>query len=172
MESKAKSGGRVGEKVALFVVLLVFWLLLNASLAADVIIVGVIAAFLITLVFNGGMSVLSGFNATPRAVIAAVIFIFYFFKELIISNLRMAAIILAPSLPVNPGIVKVRTKLKSPVGRELLANAITMTPGTLTIELIDEWLYVHWVTVESNDVETATATIVAGFERYLEVMYG
>jgi multicomponent Na+:H+ antiporter subunit E len=156
----------------LFIVLLLFWLLLNASLAPDVIIVGTITSFLIALVYTRGMSVLSGFNATPRAVGATVIFIFYFFKELIVSNLRMAAIILAPSLPVNPGIVKVRTKLKSPVARELLANAITMTPGTLTIELIDEWLYVHWVTVESDDVETATATIVAGFERYLEVMYG
>lgn len=156
----------------LFVVLLLFWLLLNASLATDVLIVGAIASLLIALFFKGGMSVLSGFNATPRAIGAAVIFVFYFLKELVISNLRMAAIILTPSLPVNPGIVKVRTKLKSPVGRELLANAITMTPGTLTIELQDEWLYVHWVTVESRDIEEATATIVAGFERYLEVMYG
>ncbi len=35
-----------------------------------------------------------------------------------------------------------------------------------------EWLYIHWVNVESEDIETATARIVSGFERYLEVMYG
>ncbi len=88
------------------------------------------------------------------------------------SNFKLAYIVLTPGLPINPGIVKVRTKLKSPMARLLLANSITLTPGTLTIELEGEWLYVHWVTVESADIEVATQSIVAGFERYLEVMYG
>jgi multicomponent Na+:H+ antiporter subunit E len=35
-----------------------------------------------------------------------------------------------------------------------------------------EWLFIHWVTTDATDIETATANIVAGFERYLEVMYG
>jgi multicomponent Na+:H+ antiporter subunit E len=156
----------------LFVVLFICWLLLNNSLAPDVLIVGIVATLLIILIFQNGRSVLSDFNITPRGLGTAVIFVLYFFKELIKSNIRLAAIVLSPSLPVNPGIVKVRTKLKSPVARELLANAITMTPGTLTVELRDEWLYIHWVTVESIDVEDATATIVSRFERYLEVMYG
>jgi multicomponent Na+:H+ antiporter subunit E len=160
------------HSLRLFVVLFVFWLLLNNSLDPDVLIVGIVAAFLIALFFQSVRSVLSDLNFTPRGLGTAVLFILYFFKELIKSNIRLAAIVLSPSLPVNPGIVKVRTKLKSPVGRELLANAITMTPGTLTVELRDDWLYIHWVTVESLDVEGATATIVARFERYLEVMYG
>jgi multicomponent Na+:H+ antiporter subunit E len=58
------------------------------------------------------------------------------------------------------------------MGRLMLANSITLTPGTLTVELEDEWLYVHWVNIESDDVEEATASIVSGFERYLEVIYG
>ena len=79
---------------------------------------------------------------------------------------------LSPDLPVRPGIVKVRTRLKSRMGRLMLANSITLTPGTLTVELSGEWLYVHCVTVGSQDVERATEEISAGFERYLEVMYG
>ena len=54
----------------------------------------------------------------------------------------------------------------------MLANSITLTPGTLTVELDDEWIYVHWVLVESDDIEAATQKIVSGFESYLEVMYG
>jgi len=88
------------------------------------------------------------------------------------SNLRLAVIVLSPSLPIKPGIVKVRTRLKSRMGRLMLANSITLTPGTLTVEVKDEWLYVHWVQVDRDDVDSATADIVAGFERYLEVMYG
>ncbi len=163
---------RAQHFMQLFVVLLLFWLLLNASLAHDVLIVGFVTALLITLIFQHCLTFLSGFNATPRAFGAAVIYIFYFLKELVKANLRLAAIVLSPSLPVNPGIVKVRTKLKSPMGRLLLANSITLTPGTLSVELHDEWIYVHWVTVESPDIDGATNNIVSGFERYLEVMYG
>jgi multicomponent Na+:H+ antiporter subunit E len=158
--------------VGLFIVLLVFWLLLNSSLDLDVLIVGSVSAFLIVVLFRNGRSILSDFNLTPRGFATAVFFILYFFKELIKSNIRLAAIVLSPSLPVHPGIVKVRTRLKSPVARQLLANAITMTPGTLTVELRDEWLYIHWVRVEAQDVEGATANIVSRFEHYLEVMYG
>lgn len=153
-------------------VLIVFWLLLNGSLAPDVLVVGIAVSLIIALLLRGGTSFLSGFNATPRAVGAAVVYLLYFLKELVKANLKLAAIVLSPSLPVRPGIVKVRTRLKSPMGRLLLANSITLTPGTLTVELDGEWLYIHWVTVESTDIEAATADIVAGFERYLEVMYG
>ncbi len=156
----------------LFATLLLFWVLLNASLATDVVLVGLVAAFVIALLFGDALSVFSEFRATPRAFATAPVYLLYFLKELVKSNLRLAAIVLSPSLPVNPGIVKVRTKLKSRMGRLLLANSITLTPGTLTVELRDEWLYIHWVMVESPDVEAATTSIVAGFERYLEVMYG
>ena len=158
--------------VLLFATLFLFWLLLNGSLAADILLVGALASFIIAFLFRDGLSPLTEFRATPRAFGAALLFLFYFFKELVKSNLRLAAIVLSPSLPINPGIVKVRTRLKSRMGRLLLANSITLTPGTLTVELEGEWLYIHWVTVESTDIDAATADIVAGFESYLEVMYG
>ena len=156
----------------LFATLLLFWLLLNGSLAVDVFAVGVIAAFTITLLFRNGLAVISEFRLTPRAMLAALGYIFFFLKELVKSNFRLAGIVLSPALPLHPGIVKVRTRLKSPMGRLLLANSITLTPGTLTVEMDGEWLYIHWVTVESADIDAATTRIVTGFEQYLEVMYG
>lgn len=156
----------------LFLSLLVFWILLNGSLATDVLGVGIGASFLIALSFSRSASVFTEFRATPRAFLTALLYIPYFVAELVKANLRLALIVLSPSLPLNPGIVKVRTKLKSRMGRLLLANSITLTPGTLTVELAGEWLYIHWVTVDSADIEPATEAIVTGFERYLEVMYG
>lgn len=155
-----------------FLILVLFWILLNGNVAVDTLIVGVLAALVITLFFRQGLACISEFRFTPRAMLASLQFFVYFFKEMIRSNFKLAATVLNPSLPINPGIVKVRTKLKSPMARLLLANSITLTPGTLTIELEGEWLYVHWVTVESADIEVATQKIVTGFERYLEVMYG
>ncbi|MBU1238544.1 Na+/H+ antiporter subunit E, partial [Myxococcota bacterium] len=71
-----------------------------------------------------------------------------------------------------PGIVKVKTTLKSPMGRLLLANSITLTPGTLTVEIEGEYLFIHWIDVSSTDVDAASEKIVKGFEKYLEVFYG
>lgn len=163
---------RTGEPAKLFGLLLLFWVLLNGSIAASTLLVGVIVAGVIVLFFSGTLSFLSGLRLTPEALRATVLYLGYFFKELVKANLNMARIVLSPSLPINPAIVKVRTKLTHPVGRLLLANSITLTPGTLSVEIKDDHLYIHWVVANSTDTEAATQEIVAGFEKYLEVMYG
>lgn len=160
------------DRVVLFVTLLLFWVMLNGTLAVDSLLIGTLVSFIITLLFCSGLSFFTEFRATPQAFSAGIFYYIYFFKELVKSNFKLAKIVLSPSLPINPGIVKVRTKLKSRMGRLMLANSITLTPGTLTMELDGEWIYVHCVTMESTDIEQATAQIVAGFESYLEVMYG
>ncbi len=160
------------DMTMLFASLFGFWILLNGSLAADVLLVGLITALIITLLFRNNLAVVSELRMTPRALMTTLGYVFFFAKELVKSNINLARIVLSPALPLNPGIVKVRTRLKSRMGRLLLANSITLTPGTLTVDIDGEWLYIHWVTVDSADIEAATAAIVSGFEDYLEVMYG
>ncbi len=156
----------------LFGTLMLFWVMLNGSLAWDVLLFGVLASMTIALIFRDGLSFFTEFRATPEAFVMGFRYFGYFFTELAKANLRLAAIVVSPSLPIKPGIVKVRTRLKSRMGRLMLANSITLTPGTLTVDLDGEWLYVHWVRIETDDIEEATARIVAGFETYLEVIYG
>lgn len=172
METKVPVTNSIRQFAVMFATLLLFWIMLMGSLTADTLIIGVLASLSIALLFRNGLSFFTEFRATPEAFVAGFLYYGYFFKELIKSNLRMAAIIISPSLPIKPGIVKVRTRLKSRMGRLMLANSITLTPGTLTVELDGEDIYVHWVRVESDDIEEATARIVAGFEHYLEVIYG
>jgi multicomponent Na+:H+ antiporter subunit E len=172
MEAKRKTNARTSSTALMFATLLLFWLMLFGRLTVDVIAVGALASLVIALLYPHGLSFFTEFRATPDAFIAGLRYYGYFFKELVKANLRLTAIVLSPSLPVKPGIVKVRTRLTSRMGRLMLANSITLTPGTLTVEMDGEWLYVHWVNVESPNVEAATAEIVAGFERYLEVIYG
>ncbi len=155
-----------------FLSLFLFWLLLNGSLAVDVLVVGVAASAAIAAAFRNRLGWFSGLRLTPKALATTVAYVFYYLKELVKSNVNVAAIVLSPDLPVKPGIVTVRTRLKSAMGRMLLANSITLTPGTLTVALDGDELHIHWVTVDSPDIEAATQAIVAGFERYLEVMYG
>lgn len=170
--AKGARMSRTGNPAALFASLLVFWILLNGTMSVDVLLAGIAAALAITAIFRGDLAFFAELRTSPQALLTALRFIPYFLKELVKANLRLAAIVLSPALPLRPGIVKVRTRLKSPIGRLLLANSITLTPGTLSVEMDGEWLYIHWVTVESADIDAATAEIVGGFERYLEVMYG
>jgi multicomponent Na+:H+ antiporter subunit E len=156
----------------LFTTLLVFWVALNGSLAADVVAVGVVTSLVIAWISPQGLALISQYRATPKAVWTGVVYVLFFLKELVKSNVNLAKVVLNPALPIRPGIVKTHVKLKSPMGRMLLCNSITLTPGTLSVELDGEWLYVHWVTVDGDDIDTATASIVSGFEQYLEVMYG
>lgn len=158
--------------VPVFLSLLLFWLLLNGSLAADVLGVGIVASATIAYAFRHHLGWFSGLRFTPKALATTVAYVAYYLGELVKSNVNVAAIVLSPELPVTPGIVTVRTRLKSPMGRMLLANSITLTPGTLTVDLDGDELHIHWVSVDSPDIEGATQAIVAGFERYLEVMYG
>jgi len=156
----------------LFFTLMLFWVMLVDSLATDRLVIGAVVSFGIAVLYRDGLSFFTEFRATPAAFVAGVRYYVYFLRKLVESNLRLASIVLSPDLPVRPGIVKIRTGLKSRMGRLMLANSITLTPGTLTVEITDEWLYVHCVTIGSLDVEQATEEISAGFERYLKVMYG
>lgn len=160
------------RQVELFATLLLFWVFLNGSFSPAVLAIGALVAFVIAVFSRDGMSFLTDFRLTPAAAVATLRFVLYFLSELVRANFKLARIVLSPSLPIKPGFVKVRTRLKSRMARLFLANSITLTPGTLTVELEDEWLYVHWVNVEADDIEAATHRIVDGFERYLEVMYG
>ncbi len=93
-----------------------------------------------------------------------------FVWECIKANIDVACRIIHPELPINPGIVKVRTTLTSDTGITFLANSITLTPGTLTVDIDKEKgvLYIHWINVTEKDVARATAVIVERLEKILK----
>lgn len=172
MSKPAVASNKLRDTGVLFITLMLFWVLLVNTLALETLLVGAIVSLLVAILYRDGLSFFTEFRFTPRAVIAGFLYYAYFFRQLLKSNLRLAGIVVNPKLPIDPGIIKIRTGLKSRMGRLMLANSITLTPGTLTVEVKDEWIYVHCVRLESTDVEAATKEIASGFERYLEVMYG
>jgi len=156
-----------------FVLLTVFWLLLSAPFSMQEFAVGLLVSALITLLTSGFQRKLAAsFSLSPRKILSAFSFTGIFISELIKSNIDVALRVINPRLPVNPGIVRVKTKLKSPLGRIILANAITLTPGTLTVDTDGEDFYIHWIDITSDSVKAATAEIVEKFEKHLEVVFG
>jgi multicomponent Na+:H+ antiporter subunit E len=162
---------KVKPGIILFVILFGLWLLL-AGADRDELIVAAVASLVISILFAGRVSALGSIRLHPKAIAYAVIFFFVFLRELVHSTIDVAGRLLSPRLPINPGIVKVRTRLKSPLGRIILANTITLTPGTMTVETKGEYYYIHWIDIRTEDIDSSTEAIVAKFEKYLEVIFG
>ncbi len=78
-------------------------------------------------------------------------------------------------MDINPGIVKIKTDLNSDTGITVLANSITLTPGTLTLDvrrkLGETYLYVHWIDVETLNREKAGEEIKGDIEEWLKKIF-
>ena len=95
--------------------------------------------------------------------------IFIFPVELVKANIDVAKRALSPKLPVNPGIVRVPVDLTSEYGQAMLANSITLTPGTITMDIAEcdgqTWYYIHWIDVKSAEPAEAGEQIKGTLER-------
>lgn len=162
---------KVKPGVILFFILFGLWITL-AGTDRDELIMAAVTSLILSVIFASKADILGNIRLSPKAFVFSIIYVFVFLRELSKSTWDVAKRVLSPSLPINPGIVKVKTKLKSPLGRLVLANSITLTPGTMTVETDGEFFYIHWIDIQSDDVYANTNAIVATFEKYLEVMYG
>ena len=156
----------------IFTILFAAWLILNNSVSIEYLISGAAIALLISLGFCKECAVFNDLNLTPKAFIYTFIFLMVFLWELVKANFVMAKTVLSPSLPIHPGIIRADTTLKSKMARLILANAITLTPGTFTVDIIGDTLYIHCVDVDIDDTEEYGKQAVRKFEKYLEVIYG
>ena len=90
-----------------------------------------------------------------------------FVVELVLSNFAVARVVLRPHLDVRPGIVAYKTELRTDLAITLLANMITLTPGTLTVDVEENrsTLYIH--TLNVRDPKEVTQSIRKAFETHL-----
>lgn len=94
-------------------------------------------------------------------------FILYFLWELLKANLRVAVDIITPRHRMTPGLIRIPLEAKTDIEITLLANVISLTPGSLCVDVSDDkkTMYVHAMYVE--DAESYRSEIKNGFERRL-----
>jgi multicomponent Na+:H+ antiporter subunit E len=107
----------------------------------------------------------------PLRLLWALIYLPVLLSHVIRANVDVAYRVLHPKLPIRPGIVRARTTLRSPSGRVLLANSITLTPGTLTVDLVGDVLYVHRIHVPEGDADDATERELRHFEYFIRRIF-
>ena len=151
-----------------FGVCLLLWVLLIGNLEKQELLAGVLVSALITLLFGSRFGILTGLRFSLLVPLYILAYLGMFMVALVRANLDLAYRVISPSLPINPELVEIKTSLKSPLGKLLLANTITLTPGTLTVDVIGDTLLVHWVYCPpGTDRQQATQKIAASFEHYL-----
>lgn len=146
--------------LAKFILLFIVWIGLTNSLDIQELFVGAVVAFVIAHLFTPNREL-----HLKSLILKYIKFMPIFLKNLVQSNIAVAKIVLNPKLPINTGIVKLKTNLKSDYDKLLLANAITLTPGTITVELRDDELFIHVLNMDSLDRAVLQEKIVGELER-------
>ncbi len=156
--------------ITVFILSLIFWLLLTFRVTIPNLIVGSAASLICSLIFTKYFISIRGTAKLlqPKRYFWFLVYLFVFIWECIKANIDVAYRVLHPAMPIRPGIVKVKMNLKSDLARTLLANSITMTPGTISVDIIGDYLFVHWIYIRSEDPEVYTGMITGAFEKYIK----
>ncbi len=162
---------RLKSFIWIFILLIILWLLLTHSFNGQELLTGLIVAFVVAL-FTSEFYLRLGFPpVTPKRFIFFVWYIIVLFYEIIKANFDVASRVIRPSLPINPGVVIIKTALTSDIAKTILANSITLTPGTFTLDIQDDKLLIHWIDVKATDIENTTELISGRFEKYLRIIF-
>jgi len=159
---------KISRVIITAVYLIVGWILFTGTFSLFSIFLGIIFSFFIaTLTYS---IFIEKQEAARRDLIPRVYFIFIYLV-ILICKIYIASFKMVPAVIVgniNPRIVHFRTRLSSKFARVILANSITLTPGTLTLDLDEDHLVVHWVDAKTTHSHYAGRLIKGHFESWLK----
>ncbi|MBN1309205.1 MAG: Na+/H+ antiporter subunit E [Chitinispirillaceae bacterium] len=161
------------SRIVFFIVVFGLWLLLCMAFDWEHVLIGAVVACFVSLIAGDIFVTRPHVLKNPLRYLWFMYYVPLFIWECLKANLDVAYRVIHPMRPIKPGIVKVKTGLKSETGLTFLANSITLTPGTMSVDFDREKgiLYIHWINVASMDIEKATERIVARFERVLAKIF-
>ena len=136
--------------IATYIIVFAFWLLLSAHsdafhVGAGIACSGIVAYASHDLLFAGAG------NHTLTKIVRFIAYLPWLIYQIVLANIDVAKRALSPRMPIDPQVVTFKTMLKSDVARTALANSITLTPGTVTIDIVDDVFYVHAIAKEPAD---------------------
>jgi multicomponent Na+:H+ antiporter subunit E len=158
--------------VSLWLLLTFIWIAANSSIAIESVATGALISAALAYIFTRRSNVWRGIGVSPSRLYHFILYTGVFAIELVKANINMMRYVYARRIDIHPGIVKVKTRLKSPIGRLALANSIALTPGSLVMDIDGDTLFVHWLDVQTTDTDEATRIIVSPFEGHLEKVFG
>ncbi|MEM7173075.1 MAG: Na+/H+ antiporter subunit E [Pseudomonadota bacterium] len=152
--------------ISLGVGLFVLWLLLSGIYTPLILFFGVVSVLLVVLVARR-MDVVDR-EAVPTHLTSGILgYWIWLAKEIALANYAVARVIIDPKMPISPRMIRVKATQKTDLGRVLHANSITLTPGTVSIELENDEILVHALTAEA-----AEGTLEGSIDRRVTAIEG
>jgi multicomponent Na+:H+ antiporter subunit E len=147
------------------------WLALTRSLQGQEVLVGAGICLVLSLLLSRQYVRLGFPPCTAKRAAYFAVYLVVLLWEIMKANVDVAYRVVHPRMPINPGVVVIRTALRSDIAKMILANSITLTPGTFTLDVIGDRLLIHWINVKAESVEEATQLVGERFEKYLRVIF-
>lgn len=159
-----KKGARL---VLTFFVLMSFWLVLSLNLQPASVFIGALFSFLVaSLSYDLFVKPDEGIRGrVVRTIWLLLVYAFVLIYEMFLASVDVVYRVI--TMNINPEVVMIKTDIKSDLGIVLLANSITLTPGTVTIDIEDDHLYVHWLYARTTHFGHAAELIKGRFEHWI-----
>lgn len=165
------------RKFFTFFIVLVIWIIFAGRVSSDVLIVGSIASLVTTWLYSDllfrNTNRKTKWTFYIRKIIYIILFVPLFFYEAFISALKVSKHVFEREPSFSPGIVKVKTTLTNITALTILANLITLTPGTLTLDfdMREKAFFIHWIDVTTLEEAETRKEVIERFEKWLEVIF-
>ncbi|MCK8825631.1 Na+/H+ antiporter subunit E [Fuchsiella alkaliacetigena] len=167
MEQYVDESGRI----YLFLILFAGWFVISAEFTVVSAIVGGVIAFIPAFLTKDYFVKFATIRLVTR-LFTATTFMLLLIKQVLLASLKVSYLILHPQMSFNHGIVKVPTKFagkNKEIAMSILGNTVTLTPGTMTVDLnVDSGdLYIHWIDIESREPAKMRELIYGKFENLI-----
>jgi multicomponent Na+:H+ antiporter subunit E len=150
--------------IGLGLAMLALWLLLSGHYDPLFISLGIVSCVLIVAIAQR-LDVIDHEAVPLHLSFGYFAYLAWLGKEITKSNWDVAKLVISPRLPISPTMIWVPANQRSDVGKVIYANSITLTPGTVSVELVDGKVLVHAITraaaegVESGEMDKRVCAI-------------
>jgi multicomponent Na+:H+ antiporter subunit E len=135
--------------VSLLLMLAGVWLMWSGIFTTQLLILGLLSVLVVTLIAFR-MHSIDRESMPVEMILPALVYAPWLFWEIAKANLEVMIIILTPSLPISPSVVTIEGSQKTDLGLAIHGNSITLTPGTVTLDIDDCELTVHALTTSAE----------------------
>lgn len=149
-----------------FVLLFLFWLLLSGHYDLFHVLIGVFCCLLVSYSSSDFLFVHVGADDSHLIIPRLLTYVPWHLYQIVISNFYLAKLVFSPISQLNPQIIPYKTKLTNGLALVTFANSITLTPGTITIDLADGKFHVHAI-----DDKVAADLLTGDMEERINKVY-
>ena len=144
--------GGLSRYAALFGVSFLFYLILGDPTYTYDLFTGAVSALVVSIALGHvAFSKPPDAIRSPLRLLRAGVYVPYLLWEIVKANVAISAVILRPSLPIDPRLTRLSAQLQGGLPITSLANSITLTPGTLTVRADDQHLIVHTLIADARE---------------------